>query len=115
MSNIYVNIGTIAGDSTQIGFEGQIACEALQHGIDLQVVQYGASRVGGCVRACQLRTDSQTRQGFAATAGGRSGGLRAGQRRGDAYAQSRRGDCPRGSNHPRQCSCVAGRNADTGE
>ena len=47
MSNIYVNIGTIAGDSTQIGFEGQIACEALQHGIDLQVVQYGASRVEG--------------------------------------------------------------------
>ena len=47
MSNIYVKIDTIPGDSRQAGYEDQIACESLEHGIDLQVVQYGSARVEG--------------------------------------------------------------------
>ena len=47
MSNIFVAIDDIPGDATTAGHEGQIQCDALEHGIDLQVEMSGSARVEG--------------------------------------------------------------------
>ena len=47
MSNILVKIPGIEGEATLPGYEGQIQCQAMQHGIDLPVVSQGAARTEG--------------------------------------------------------------------
>lgn len=47
MSNILVKIPGIEGESTFSGYERQIQCDGMQHGIDLPVVASGTSRTEG--------------------------------------------------------------------
>ena len=47
MSNILVSIPGIQGDAVLPGYEGQIQCVAMQHGIDLPVISQGAARTEG--------------------------------------------------------------------
>lgn len=47
MSNILVSIPGIQGEATLPGYEGQIACVAMQHGIDLPVISQGKARTEG--------------------------------------------------------------------
>ncbi len=50
MSVIMVKIGTIQGEATQLGYEGQIECTSMRHAITLTTVSDGASRVEGTSR-----------------------------------------------------------------
>ena len=47
MSNILVSIPNIPGEATLRGYENQIQCTAMQHGIDLPVIAQGSSRTEG--------------------------------------------------------------------
>ena len=47
MSDVMVNIGSIAGESGMRGYEGQIECVSIRHAIDLPVVAQGATRTEG--------------------------------------------------------------------
>jgi type VI secretion system Hcp family effector len=47
MSDIMVKIGSIPGEGTLKGYEGQIECLSMRHAIELPVVVTGASRAEG--------------------------------------------------------------------
>ena len=53
MSKIMVSIASIEGESAQAGYENQIECDGMQHGIDMQVVSAGSTRIeGASIHGC---------------------------------------------------------------